>query len=155
MVRGGFTSTQSCRWPALYLPTLPHRSKRWGRITEWSTKAKFALISYVGKQQGVQGVKQLPHCRWLIDFTAKLTFDRCLRVCTCESLELGLVDSVFSITKKKERALQKKVASLVLWCLLLLCRVVGLVQHCSQTGLHGEKPKKRWQRRVHNVLCLT
>lgn len=108
-------------------------------------KAEFAIISCVSEQQGCSG------CKTASALSVACYFDQLTRrpsshlTDVCASVPVNHW-TVFSITSKNERTMQKKVASLVMWCLLQSCRVVGLVQHCSQTGLHDEKPNKWWQK---------
>lgn len=70
-------------------------------------KATFAIISCVSEQQGCSGCKTASALSVACYFdqltlTAKLTFDRRLRVCTRESLESGIIGQ-FSLLPKRMR----------------------------------------------------
>ena len=72
----------------------------------------------------------------ITDVTAKVTFDRCICVCSYESLLTGLPYIVCSCNRIESNAEESGVAACV-------TAAVRLDQHCSQTGLHGEEPQMR------------
>lgn len=81
----------------------------------------------------------------ITDVTAKVTFDRCICVCSYESLLTGLPYIVCSCNRIESNAEESGVAACV-------TAAVRLDQHCSQTGLHGEEPQMRERESSQSVL---
>lgn len=79
---------------------------------------QIVLISYVNeaKQQGCSGCKSasaLSVAYYIDHLTARLTADRCVRICTCESLELGLFSNILLIAEQKSKSLLLRVRCLL------------------------------------------
>lgn len=80
----------------------------------------------------VQGVNPLPQCRNIYHLTATLTADRCVRVRTWESPELGLFSNVLLIDEQKSKSLLLRVR----------CLLPHHIKQAEQSGLIGTAVKQ-------------